>query len=155
MKKLITLILLTLSLSTLANDQLFKELQTKETNFALVKEMYQKLKNFALMENRSGFCKLVSKSQQRLEDIYSDDYNLNQELINYATDFSVDYAKKIYENSRTDLFAINNYNDSCNENRIMPLGRFILDLNRSLDNNHILSLSHKLFIQIFQGLNNL
>jgi hypothetical protein len=155
MKKLIGLILLTLSLSTLANDQLIKELEKKEANFSSVKSMYESLKQYAKKEDKVSFCNLIAQSQTTLEDIYQDDYSLNQELIKYGTDFSIDYSKKIYENSASDIFAINNYKDSCDENRIMPLGKFILDLNRSLDNNHILNLSHKLFMQIFQGLNSL
>lgn len=155
MNKLIALILLTFSLSILANDQLIKELEKKEANFSSVKAMYESLREYAKKEDKDSFCNLVAQSQISLEDIYRDDYSLNQELINYGTDFSIDYSKKIYENSASDIFAINNYKDSCDENRIMPLGRLIPELNRSLENNNILSLSHQLFMQIFQGLKSL
>jgi hypothetical protein len=117
--------------------------------------MYGDLKSFAYSEDQESFCDLVKRSQLNLDKIYNDDYALNQELIKDGQDFSIDYAKKIYENSASNIFAINNYMQACEAGEVIPLKRIIKDLDRSIENNTILSLSHKMFIQILQGLKSL
>jgi len=146
------LIILLLSINTFAQSDLYQLLKLKDTNFVKVSSLYKSLKSHAMKEDKDKFCKLIDTNISSLEDIYQDDFKLNQALISEDQEHTLEYAQKIKDNSRSDLFSFHIYSDLCKENRIRPVARHILTIERSITNTEILRRSHLLFMQIYQGL---
>lgn len=144
-----TLLILIISFSVYSNN-LTSLLDKKTQNYKSVIGLYERLINF---KRESEFCLFIKDKLSTLEDIYLDDFLLNQELLSDASnDIYVEYALKIKENSRSNLFSFISYLNQCNENKIMPLEKHHLYLKRSIQNQNILLSSHLLFIETIQGL---
>lgn len=146
------LILLIISFCASANSNLIDLLKLKESNYTKVINLYSSLKKSALQDDRTSFCKTVNDNITLLEDIYQDDFKLNSALIEMNQDHTLQYAVKIKENSRSDLFSFLIYSDLCTEGRLSPASRHALSIERSITNTVLLKRSHLIFMEIYQGL---
>lgn len=121
-------------------------LNLKTDNYLVVEKIYQKLEIEAINNNVQEFCVIANDSYKEMYKIFEDDFRLINHLRDFQDEYLSSYASHLDENSRSDLFTLAMFIDSCQDPNQMNLGQYKQTFQYIYMNHNFLKIYHLQFV---------
>jgi hypothetical protein len=139
-------ILFLLTFNAWAYDVDANLLQLKSDNYLVVERMYQKLETEVINNNVINFCQQANFNFTELYKVFEDDFRLINHLRDFHDEYLSSYAQHLDENSRSDLFSMAIFIDSCQDPAQIDLSQYQQTFQYIFMNHNYLKMVHQQFI---------
>lgn len=129
-----------------SKNDLAQLLKTKKNNYSQVLNSYIDLEDSLRKRDINKFCLSVVNLKQSFYEVYAEDMKLAWSLVSFNNQDFLNYANHIDENSKSDIFNLNYFQNLCEKNRALDA---LKSFSGIYMNQSFLRMTHSIWMESF------